>query len=489
MHHSSHPAPEVSVAIGQAAAPQLEKQPIHLSAVRSKQQESSPSDTLDAIKAMIEKYAYKLSDRNVFPGTRRETQKERVVVTGTTGALGAYLLAILLESDAVEVVWTLNRKSKEGILARQKAAFDDKLLDVGLLDCGTLVMLEADLEDEKLGLEASVYQEIQTGATAIIHNAWPVHFNFNLQSFEPNIRGTRNLLDLAFASPNPPRFLYISSIAAAGFGDPGRPLEEDYLNPEDATAGIGYGQSKLVTEMILRSARSAGLETCVVRPGQLVGDDKSGAWSPTDWIPAFITSSVSVGCLPAATGNVTWLPLDIAARSVVDTCIARVPLLPPVINTSHPRPVSWVHMMRILRDVLKSRGVTSQLLSIVSFREWNERVISAAAASKGSRRDISNRFPSIKIQKWIKKFIHADEAARYEGRMDVEAGIGTARMDMSHATELSESLRNATRLEREHVEKWVEYWEKESMFVPSGFHLRVGPTHGGRNPPVSLARL
>ena len=76
-----------------------------------------------------------------------------------------------------------------------------------------------------------------------------MNFNFNLQAFEPNVRGTRKLLDLAFASPNSPRFLFSSSITADGFGNLSQ-LQEDYFNPNDAMEGMGYGQSKLVAEMV-----------------------------------------------------------------------------------------------------------------------------------------------------------------------------------------------------------------------------------------------
>lgn len=116
--------------------------------------------TLDIINSMIEKYAYEPTGRKLLAGAHRKVTKERVVITGTTGALGAYVLASLLESDAVEMVWTLNRKSKEGISARQRATFDDKALDVSLLDCGKLKMLEADLEAENLGLNYSAFQEV-----------------------------------------------------------------------------------------------------------------------------------------------------------------------------------------------------------------------------------------------------------------------------------------------------------------------------------------
>lgn len=48
-------------------------------------------------------------------------------------------------------------------------------------------------------------------------SAWPVNFNYAVQTFEPAIKGTRNLVDLALRStlPSPPRFMFISSISVS----------------------------------------------------------------------------------------------------------------------------------------------------------------------------------------------------------------------------------------------------------------------------------
>lgn len=46
-------------------------------------------------------------------------------------------------------------------------------------------------------------------------SGWRVDFNLSLQSFESNVKGVRNLVDLALSSPlpSPPRLLFTSSIA------------------------------------------------------------------------------------------------------------------------------------------------------------------------------------------------------------------------------------------------------------------------------------
>ncbi|KAG8735152.1 hypothetical protein FRC10_010948 [Ceratobasidium sp. 414] len=451
---------------------------------------TSPGDfrtsALDAIRSMINKYDSGWSTPKRSLEARTLPPKERVVVTGTTGALGSYLLAQVLANNQVEKVWALNRGSKD-IMARQRASFEDKLLDVEALKNEKLALLEADLEDEKLGLEAGIYEEvshdldlnfwgdmvslqIRSTATSIIHNAWKVNFNLTLQSFEPNIKGARNLLDLAFGSAAPtgtPRFLFTSSIAVAGIGKYDTGLKERYLEPEEVADGIGYGQGKFVVEKLLESARGAGLETCNVRLGQLTGDNVAGSWSTTDWVPSVIASSVSMRLVLTGVDlqSASWLPLDIAARCVVEICTARAEILPAVVQLSHPHPIRWSYIFGIFAEILKRRTGTAQALPLAPFSEWNKQVNAAASAPEESETDRYRRFPSMKFQSITDKMVRADDTSKSRRtETDVEA-IGAARMDNSEAEVLCESLRNPPQLGKNDVEEWVSYWEKKGLFI------------------------
>jgi hypothetical protein len=87
---------------------------------------------------------------------------ESVVLTGTTGALGSHLLAQLLANDKVQRIWALNRPHKGSTLTikqRQHAAFEDKMLPVGLLDHSKLTFLECSLDQTRLGLPENDYEK------------------------------------------------------------------------------------------------------------------------------------------------------------------------------------------------------------------------------------------------------------------------------------------------------------------------------------------
>ncbi|CAE6483214.1 unnamed protein product, partial [Rhizoctonia solani] len=85
--------------------------------------------------------------------------------------------------------------------------------------------------------------------------------------FEPNIRGTRNLLDLALTSTAPtglPRFAFASSISVAGVSGLGEQLEEVSVRPEDAT--LAMGSSSPLDELDCRHALFAWVNLPEISP-------------------------------------------------------------------------------------------------------------------------------------------------------------------------------------------------------------------------------
>jgi hypothetical protein len=178
----------------------------------------------------------------------------------------------MLENSSVERVYALNRPSSSTPIAeRQRSAFLDRGLPVDLLSSSKLVYVEAEASQDKCGLPSALYDEVRTGlyqyslyvvlinpqirnsVTTIIHNAWRLDFNLSLASFEPNIKATRNLVDLGLDSAhrNTLRFVFTSSVGSAQSWDRGKgPFpEEVQLDPSPAV-GAGYGESKYVSERV-----------------------------------------------------------------------------------------------------------------------------------------------------------------------------------------------------------------------------------------------
>lgn len=86
-----------------------------------------------------------------------------VLVTGTTGNLGCYLLDALVSSGEVRLVYGLNRASRDGVslVERQKEALRHRGLDARILQSPKVVLLEGSLTDPAWGLSAEMYEQVR----------------------------------------------------------------------------------------------------------------------------------------------------------------------------------------------------------------------------------------------------------------------------------------------------------------------------------------
>ncbi|KAJ2985393.1 hypothetical protein NUW58_g5554 [Xylaria curta] len=166
---------------------------------------------------------------------------QTIVLTGSRGSLGSYILSALLARDDVKMVYCLNRRSD--VQADQIASFKAKGLPELQLD--RVTFLQTNLAKPKLGLADDEYAALTAESTAIVHNAYPVNFLMPVQSFEPQIQGLVNLLQLAQDSARAPAMLFISSIAAAlPVSGPRGVVKEAVLEIEEAKAQVGVVEER-----------------------------------------------------------------------------------------------------------------------------------------------------------------------------------------------------------------------------------------------------
>lgn len=386
----------------------------------------------DAMHAMATKY---VEDFPEHKGTMEMPATKTVLVTGTTGELGSYLLAQLIGDETVSKVYACNRVSQHGksLRDRQSLALVDRGLDVGILDSPKLVLFEGDIENPRFNLSPALYREMQESVTHIIHTAWPVDFNLALRSFEPNLKGLRNLIDFSLASPliQPPRLLYTSSIGIFKNVPQQQRLSETHVGSATAL-GSGYTESKWVAEEILaKTSESTPLKTTTVRVGQLCGGI-NGAWNSHEWVPALVQSAKFLGCIPDDPADVSWLPVDIAAAAIVD--FLDTPISAGIFHLINPRPIPWLKIARVVASELS--------VSLVSYADWLARL-------EGSR-DSSDTFRALRLLQFFRSVaIHPEDDA-----------FGFPKLDMTNALDSSSALRNSCGLKETNVKEWMRYWQE-----------------------------
>lgn len=264
-------------------------------------------------------------------GTQSSTTFPAVVVlTGSTGNIGCYLLHVLAHNSRVREIHCLGRSTDAAI--RQPGLLADRGLDL-LLPNPHIHFHQCDLSTNGLGLQPDVARAIASSATHYVHCAWPVDWNRNFSTFSPAIRGVSGLLQFASSAETKPLVFFVSSIAAAGnWGTvPGAHLNVPEEEVEDwKVARFGYGQSKLVAErLVSRAAQSGMFPAAVCRIGQVSGPvdrGEVGSWPLQEWLPSLLVSSRHLQAIPASLGpleDVDWVPVDRLAGIIVELLFSK----------------------------------------------------------------------------------------------------------------------------------------------------------------------
>ncbi|GJE98661.1 acetyl-CoA synthetase-like protein [Phanerochaete sordida] len=366
-------------------------------------------------------------------GLTVDRDRDVVIVTGATGALGANVLKRLLEAEDVARVYSLNRRASDGtsLQERLRASFEQRNLDPALLCSQKLAAIEVDFATPGLGLPEDLQRAVQGTVTHILHLGWPVNFNLALESFGDALQGLKELINLALTSPTRPRFIFASSAGIfQGATAPGPILEERITDP-DGIAELGYTESKWVAEQVLaRASDERGLRAQVVRVGQLCGG-AGGCWDTKEWVPALVRSSVFLGRVPELDGDAQWVPLDIAAAAITDARDAPQ----EVLHLVHPDPVPLRDVMRACADELG--------LPVCSYDQW------LAALEEHNKDDVDDvaagQLPALKVLDFFRTMRSGCD--------------GIPRVHSSNATQASPALKDAPCLGGDDVKTWISYWK------------------------------
>ncbi|KAG6902731.1 hypothetical protein C0995_012395 [Termitomyces sp. Mi166 len=414
-------------------------------------QDDTASRESAAMEAMIAKYSSGLE--TPLPNTTQSSASSSAVVllTGSTGHLGSQILAMLLDDSRVEKVYAYNRPPKTGtktLLQRHSEKFEEIGLNVELLKSEKLVLISGDAAEPSLGLDQDLYSLLRQTVNILIHNAWRVEFNLSLASFEPNVKGTRHFIDLVRSSPKPlnSRFLFISSIAGVQNWDKSKgAVPEDVMEDVSVALGGGYGEGKHVAERILLKS---GLQSPIIRVGQISGGRPRGVWPITEWLPILFKSSLSLGAIPESSGIASWLGADTLSATIVDLALSEHSTpLPRALNLVHPRPVQQSVIIRSIKKAIAE--ILGHDLKLIPLNQWfrilEERAENATA-------ETWTDIPAIKLLEFFRSYA-SDSAAQSEaGGLPILSTEKVQRISRFMSPEKLQQIGD------DEAKLWVSYW-------------------------------
>jgi len=267
----------------------------------------------EKIANLISKYTSDLPIRSTNPSPQ-SPKASTVILTGSTGSLGTYLLQSLFNHDNVTKVYCFNRTLDAP--ARQMESFQSKGLPISVIsDPSRVEFLHVSFGESQFGLPSNKYQSLLDTVDLVIHNAWKVNFNHPVESFEhPHLFGMREFVNLSINGRHNAHLAFISSVSTVGgwaADSMGPFVPEVAMESIEQVLGQGYGESKFVGERIcFEASRKASVPTSIFRIGQIAGpDSRLGLWNPHEWIPTLVATSKAMGKVPSDLGGyaVDWI--------------------------------------------------------------------------------------------------------------------------------------------------------------------------------------
>ncbi|KAL9621547.1 MAG: hypothetical protein Q9204_008111, partial [Flavoplaca sp. TL-2023a] len=279
-----------------------------------------------------------------YPSTEPDlSHGATIFLTGVTGFLGAYILKDLLSRVNTRVIAHVRAPTEAAALKRIR----ETCQAYGIWTDGWLKRLSCvvgDLAKPHLGLDKYAWEKVANEANIVIHNGAKVHwvlpFRFsdsivvaNRFTYLPltddalkptNVLSTIAAMSLCRNPSKPKYFCFISSTSVLDTDhyiqlcSSGTPVpENDELEGSRKGLGTGYGQSKWVSEHLVRKAGKRGLRGCIVRPGYVTGDTKNGVTNTDDFLVRHLKGCIQLGSAPIIPNGINMVPVNHVARCVV----------------------------------------------------------------------------------------------------------------------------------------------------------------------------
>ncbi|KAL9571299.1 hypothetical protein ACKAV7_004637 [Fusarium commune] len=301
------------------------------------------SDSLDELTNTLDA-KYQSADPDALSPSNGAT----FFLTGATGFLGAYLAKDILDRKNTKLIACI-RGAKDLKFAKERLV--RSLKSYGLWQdswAERISCVIGDLSKPRLGLDDASWKHVADTADAFIHNAAYVHWIARYeQMMGPNVLSTIDAMKLCNEG-KPKLFSFVSSTStldtdyyinlsdAQTATGRGAVLESDDLLPNRTGLSTGYGQTKWVSEELVREAGHRGLRGAIVRPGYILGSRNSGVSNTDDWIVCLLKGCCQLGARPRIINSVNAVPVDHVARVVVASTLNPLPGMNVVHVTAHP---------------------------------------------------------------------------------------------------------------------------------------------------------
>lgn len=291
---------------------------------------------------------------------RSHSSRRTIVLTGSTGILGNYILQLLVQDPGIDKIHCIAIRN------------NDKL--ARFADSEKVVIHSGNLSLPRCGLSEAKATSIFNSADAILHNGADVSFLKTYSSLRaPNLSSTKELVKLALPRRIPFHFISTGTVGKFNKTDSLAPESLASFPPEPPFTD-GYAASKWASEVFLEKTNGQlGLPTFIHRPSSIIGDQAG----ETDIVSSILKFASVTKTLPESShwsGYVDLISLENAATG-------------------------------ILRSVLHERPVDATATKMIYLHHAGERVIPAQSVKESLSTDAETQWKSLPMHDWVDKAV------------------------------------------------------------------------------------
>ena len=294
---------------------------------------------------------------------------KNVLITGTTGFVGAYLIYNIMERSKANAYCHVRAKSKEHGFSRIKENMKYyKLWDDNYEK--RIFPIVGSVDKPKLGIEDNEYEFLCEKIDTVYHNGAILNFIYPFSRLkDTNVFGTVESIKFA-ATGRVKYYNYVSSYSV--FDNPSyfdkEIFEDDELNAYEGYY-LPYSETKWVCEKIIQIARERGLKACVYRPGEITGDSKNGIWKYSDSVSRTIKDIMINKKYADIDMNIHMTQVDYIASAIIEIS-KQGNTYGKAYNLLNNKIISY----KELADIMKKCGYD---LKMITYEEWKENLFNS----------------------------------------------------------------------------------------------------------------
>jgi myxalamid-type nonribosomal peptide synthetase MxaA len=285
---------------------------------------------------------------------RPQAEIKTVLLTGTTGFLGAYLLAEALTTTDAELYCLV--RPKQDVSAKDRIEQHLRYLELWRDDDewrsafdARVHALEGDVILPRLGLSDAMYEKLAREIDSIIHCAGYVNFIYPYEALKAtNVAGVHEIIRFGFNGRIKPVH-YMSTAAIWPMGPEYTFYESDPID-HGQLLNMGYDDVKWVGEKCLINAADRGLPVARYRPGEVSGDSRTGRGMLHHFIVAAFKGFLQLGAFPGIETYLDMAPVDYMTKAMVHLVFRRKPL-GRAFHLTNPHPMAMSEVLSFFRGL------------------------------------------------------------------------------------------------------------------------------------------